>query len=490
MASFLTKATERIAYWRDNPVEFVREQFNVEPDEWQADFLNGYNQNIRTAAKACKGPGKTAVLSWCAWHFLLTRAHCKIAATSITGDNLRDGLWAEMAIWQQKSPLLKAAFEWTKTRVYARDHPETWWMSARQWSKSADAQGQADTLAGLHAQNIMFILDEAGGIPDAVMAAAEAVLANEDSDAKILMCGNPTHLTGPLYRACTKERSYWNVIEITGDPDDPKRSNRISAEWARKQIAAYGRENPWVLVNVFGQFPPSSLNALVGPDDMRKAMARVIPKDAYASAPKVLGVDVARHGDDRSVIAPRQGLACFKPKVLRVPNTQDLAAIVAQVMRDWQPDAVNIDATGGWGWGVIDALAQWGYTVTPVEFSGKASSTQYYNKRAEMAFEFAKYIKGGGCLPHLDELTEEATAISYTFQRDMMIIAPKDEIKVELGRSPDLWDAYALTFAYPVAKKDVLEPFRDASRSAEYNPIERHYAAQDDNRVEDYHPFG
>ncbi len=484
------KAKNRLERWRHDPVTFVRDNFQVERDEWQIDFLNAYNTNQRTAAKACKGPGKTAVLAWCCWHFLLTRPQCKIAATSITGDNLRDGLWAEMAIWQQKSPVLTEQFEWTKTRIYSKDFPETWWMSARQWSKSADSQSQADTLAGLHAENIMFVLDEAGGIPAAVMAAAEAVLANEGSDAKILMCGNPTHLTGPLYSACTKERSYWKLIEITGDPDDPKRSKRISVDWARKQIATYGRDNPWVLVNVFGQFPPSSLNALLGPEDMKKAMARVLRPEAYNHMPKTLGVDVARHGDDRSVIFPRQGLVMFKPKVVRIPNTQELAGLVAQCIRKFQPDAVFVDATGGWGWGVIDALNAWGYAVTPVEFSGKASNRQYFNKRAEMAFEFANWVKGGGCLPDLPELTEEATAITYAFSKDQLQIAPKDEIKEELGRSPDLFDGGMLNFAYPVAKKDPLEAFRDKRQGAEYDPIRRHYEPLEENRVDDYNPLG
>ena len=71
--------------------------------------------------KACKGPGKTAVEAWLAWNFLVTRDDPKIAATSITADNLADNLWAEMAKWQQRSPyLLTAHFEWTKTRIFCQ----------------------------------------------------------------------------------------------------------------------------------------------------------------------------------------------------------------------------------------------------------------------------------------------------------------------------------------------------------------------------------
>ncbi len=276
-------ASDKIRHWRENPVAFVRECFGVEPDEWQCDVLMAFPHNQRLAMKASKGVGKSALLAWLIWNFLITRPMPKIAATSITADNLADTLWSELALWQNKSPLLKAAFTWTKTRIFSNDHPETWWISARPWPKTADASAQANTLAGLHADYIMFVLDESGGIPEAVMAAAEAALSS-CVEGHIVQAGNPTHLHGPLYAACTKERSMWHVTEITSDPDDPKRSKRVSAEWAREQIEKYGRDNPYVLVNVFGQFPPSSLNALIGPDEVMAAMKRDYRPQDFSNA--------------------------------------------------------------------------------------------------------------------------------------------------------------------------------------------------------------
>ena len=173
----LNKAAAKFRQWREDPRVFVREVFGVTPDPWQDEVLAAFPHQQRIALKACKGPGKTAVEAWLAWNFLLTRPHPKIAATSITSENLADNLWAEMAKWQQKSDLLKATFQWTKTRIFAKDHPETWWMSARTWPKTADKEQQANTLASLHADYILFILDESGGMPEAVMASAEAALS-------------------------------------------------------------------------------------------------------------------------------------------------------------------------------------------------------------------------------------------------------------------------------------------------------------------------
>lgn len=487
-------AANKLAQWSADPVHFVREAFQAEPDDWQRDFLLGYHNGKRTAAKACKGPGKTAVLAWCGWHYLVTRRHPKIVATSITWDNLRDNLWAEMAKWQQKSEFLQEAFTWRAERIVCNDHPETWFMSARAWPKDADATQQANALAGIHADNVMFILDEVGGIPDAVMATAEAALANAGSEAnpqaeaKLLIAGNPTHLSGPLYRACTAEASLWRVIEITGDPDDPKRSKRISIDWAREQIAKYGRDNPWVLVNVFGKFPPASINALLGPEEVQAAMTRILRPEVWNRAVKVLGVDVALQGDDRTVIAPRQGLVCFKPKIMRSPDPKEIAGTIAVAIKKFEPDGVFIDNSGGWGSGVISWLREWGYSVTDVQFGGKPLSNVYYNKRTEMHYELALYVKNGACLPNIPELKEELCAQTYTHKGDRLLMTQKEQIKELLGRSPDIADAFALTFAFPVGKKDPLDALRVPQTSGDYDPIKKAFD-EPQQKNDDYNPL-
>jgi hypothetical protein len=454
MTAAIAAARHRIAAWRADPVLFVREAFAVEPDAWQAVVLRAFNTNARQAMKACKGPGKSAVLAWLAWLYLATRPHPKVVCTSITGDNLADGLWTEMAKWQNKSPFLLAAFQWSKTRIVARDHPETWWASARTWAKGADATQQADALAGIHSDYVLFIIDEAGGVPDAVAAAAEAGLANvidpTKQEAHLLIAGNPTMLEGPLHRACTSERHLWHVTEITSDPDDPNRTPRVSVQWAREQIEKFGKDNPWVLVNVFGRFPPSSLNALLGPDEVSAAMRRCLPEEAYDWAAKVLGVDVARFGDDRTVLAPRQGLVAFQMAEMRGARSTEVAARAAKAEDEWGADAVMVDGTGGYGAGVIDNLVAGGRSPIEVQFGGKADDSRFANKRTEMWWDMAEWVKRGGCLPNDPELVRELTAPTYTFVGGKLALEPKDQIKARLGFSPDKADALACTFAVAV----------------------------------------
>jgi hypothetical protein len=452
------RAHENIKRWRARPVDFVREQFKAEPDPWQAKALRKFPDNEQLAMKACKGPGKTCALSWMIWNFLATRPHPKVAATSISGDNLSDCLWTELAMWQQKSPFLSEAFHWMKTRIEAVDHPETWWASARTWSRSADKEQQADTMAGLHGDYILFVLDEVGSIPDGVMVTAEAGLAT-GIETKIVMAGNPTQVSGPLYRACTDEADRWVVIEITGDPDDPDRSPRIKKDWARNQIRKYGADDPWVLVNVFGKFPPSGINALLGPEEVSAAIGRHLREDQYSFAARIISIDAARFGDDRTVINKRQGLACHPPVIMRGATTDEIAARAAHEANEFPPDAIMVDGTGGWGAGVIDALRLAGFKVIEVNASGRPVDERYFNKRAECWFKMADWVKKGGALPQgCDEYRRELVAPTYTFVNNRFRLEAKEQIKDRLGESPDVADALSLSFA-----QDVMPKFEAAS---------------------------
>jgi hypothetical protein len=472
-------AVESMRRWRASPNLFVRQVLHAEPDLWQDQVLEAASrcaaEAVRIALKASKGPGKSTVLSWLMWWFGTTRSHPKIVATSITGDNLKDGLWTELSKWQQRSELLKALFTWGAQRIFANDHPDTWWMSARTWPKSGDSAQQADTLAGVHADNVMFVLDESGGIPDAVMAAAEAGLANADPvqgrEAILIQAGNPTHLTGPLWRACTAERALWKVFEITGDPDDPNRAPRVSVQWAREQIQKYGRDNAWVLVNVFGRFPPSSANTLLGPDDVSGAMKRRYPPAVWKREVKVLGVDVARFGDDRTVILLRQGPVAFAPRIRRNLDTMAVAGEVSQVFDQQQPDALFIDQAT-FGAGVLDRLLQLGYPAIGVDFGAADYEAKFRNRRAGMWWRMADWVKHRGALPNMPELQAELTTPTYKFdENNKLQLEKKAEVKKRTGVSPDIADALGLTFAQPVAPRDLREQLQSKTgKAADYDP--------------------
>lgn len=485
MSQRAADAARRLRTWREKPLQFVYDEFKVEPDPWQRELLTTYGEPTakkRIAMQSCAGPGKTAGLAWCGLHFLACQGdkgeHPKGAAVSITAQNLHDNLWAELAKWRERSEFLKRAFEWTSNRIFARDHPETWFISARSFSKSANSEEQGRTLSGLHSKYVLYLIDESGDIMPAVLRAAEQGLSSADW-ARICQAGNATSHAGMLYFAASIQTHLWHIIQITGDPDDVNRSPRIDIEWAREQIATYGRDNPWVMAYILGKFPPGGINTLIGPDECNAAMRRHLREPDYEWAARILGVDIALFGDDRTVIFPRQGRAAFRPVIMRNAKPTEIAARIAKACQSWQPDAIFMDNTAGWAAGTLDLVQQAGYPAIAVDFGGDATDSRYYNKRAEIIFSACDWIKNGGALPMLPDLTRELCAHTYTLKSGKFMVEPKDQVKAKLqGQSPDLTDGLALTFAMPVAPRSpaLIDPrtglpLQNQNRTGDYDPF-------------------
>lgn len=463
-------AAQKIASYRELPhgaCRFVADQFNASPDFWQEEALIAFADpsKQRISLQAAAGVGKSAVMAWCAWYFLATQcldigAHPNGLVTGITDANLRDNFWKEMAVWQARSPYLSAAFKWTASRIFAKDHPETWFLARRNWPKSGSADEQGATLSGLHARAVASFIDESGAIPHTVLRAAEQALADKPWFGKIMQAGNPISLDGMLYFAATKVRSQWTIIIVTNDPDDPRCSSRGDKDWARQQIDFYTRDNPWVQSYILGKFPPASLNTLVGIEDVLAAQQRKYAKVKYAHMQRRIGIDVARFGDDRSVIWARQGLnarvAKNNPIVLREADTMKIAARAARAIDAFKPEMTWVDDTGHWGHGVIDGLRAGRYAATGVNFAAQAINARYNNRRTEMWITMAQAIKNGLWLPANPDLVDELITPTYTFFNGALALEAKDQIKKRLGRSPDLADALALTFAVPDMPGDLV----------------------------------
>lgn len=478
----LGSAETNIKEWRENPCKYVHDEFGATPDKWQEDVLDSFASDDplkrRISMSACAGPGKSTALAWCGLNFLSCYGHKgehpKGAALSCTADNLKDNLWPELAKWMGRSEYLTTAFKWTKTRIYSIDHDATWFLSARSFPKTSDVEELGRTLSGMHSKYVLYLIDESGDIHPAVLKSAEQGLSN-CIFGKIIQAGNPTSHEGMLYLASTAQAHKWFTVNITGDPDDPKRSPRIDIDWAREQIELYGRDDPWVMAYILGQFPPSSINSLLGPEEVDAAMARHLDITDYQHSQKRLGVDVARYGDDDNVLFPRQGLVAFKPAIMKNADGPAIAARIMLAKSRWGTEVTFLDDTGGYGATVIDSLHQAGESPIPVCFSGKADDPRYFNKRSEMYFRMAKWVKKGGALPKDPQLKRELTTPTYTFQNGKFLLEPKKMIKKRLKFSPDRADGLCLTFAIVDLPSDRVDHriLRDSKTKllADYDPF-------------------
>ena len=200
-------------------------------------------------------------------------------------------------------------------------------------------------------------------------------------------------------------------------------------------------------------FSAAQDNGLIPIDDIRAAANKFYRESEYMGAPLIYGIDVARFGSDASVIFKRRGLVAFEPIVIRKFDNMALADRIAVEMAKEKPEAVFIDS--GAGQGVIDRLRQMRFDVVEVPFGAQAiDKEQFANRRMEMWWHMAQWIKQGGAIPPDPVLQGDLGAPTYGYTpKGPKILEAKDKLKERIGRSPDLADALALTFAAPVAPK-------------------------------------
>jgi hypothetical protein len=442
--------------WRLDPVLWVRQVLKAEPDAWQGDALSAVATEPKVGLSACAGPGKSALLAWVGLWWEHTHYDAQAICTSVTRENLRDGLWKEIATWYGKALLLQDAFELQGQRLVHRERPETWWLAARGWAKDADVHAQASALGGFHTKHALFLMDEIGTLPDAVLVTAERIFTGGMDTARLVCAWNPETTTGAAYRISTKDRRRWHIVNITADPDDPKRTPRVSRDWAQQQIDDWGRDSDFVRVNVLGLFPQRGSDNLLGPDDIVRAQGRDVPFHALNNEASIWGLDPARSPNgDRSVLRERCGPVAFRPYVWRGLDGPTLAQRASFVLNESKrkPDYIFVDV-GGVGASAYDhlCLLGWKSITVPVDFAGAPEDERFHDKNAEMHYRLAQWVAKYGCLPlECGALASELTTRTFAFKargkRTAYAVESKDDLKERGLPSPDEADALALTFA-------------------------------------------
>lgn len=447
------------------------------PDKWQLQVLRDVrdglltlNEAIQIAVASGHGVGKSALVAWLIYWAMSTMPDTKGVVTANTESQLKTKTWAELSKWHRLA-ICKHWFEHTATALISTvpGHDKTWRVDMVAWSEK-----NSEAFAGLHnkGRRVLLVFDEASAIPDTIWEVAEGALTDEDTEILWFAFGNPTRARGRFRECFGKFAHRWKTYHV---------DSRTAAMTNKKQldawIADYGIDSDFTKVRVLGQFPSADINALLTRAEVDAAMNRVYKPGQFEFGAKVLGVDVARQGDDDSVVAKRWGNVMFPLKVMHIPNSVLVAQNVAQIMDDFKEDGCFVDSTGGYGAGVVDALrTTMGRSCTEVYFNGTASNRQYHDKRSEMAFELSKAIKANLSLPKDELLAEELCALTYTFVGDKFRLCAKDDVKVEIGRSPDRADAAGLTYAFPVSPSAGPVPVVGTrtinKNSGEYNEFE------------------
>lgn len=450
----------RTRAYRKDPVGFVRQMFRAEPTEQQQAGMRSVASNNRTSIISGHGTGKTTEAAWLLWWFMSCFKDARVPCTAPTGHQLEDVLWAEVVLWHGKMhPWFADQWKITSDKIAHKLRPETWYAVARTARKE-----KPDALQGFHADNLLYIVDEASGVPAEIFLPVEGALTGINN--RILIQGNPTQTSGYLFESHNRNKALWSRLIFNGEE-----SPLVSKEYCDNMASQYGKDSDIYRVRVLGQFPNSSFMQLISGALVEAARGKGLAPDQYIHAAKLIGVDVARHGDDQSAILRRQGLACTGLRKFRGIDTHVLAGLVAQEIEDYKPDATFVDATG-MGWGVVDRLRALGHKIIAVQ-TGENSirSSEYFNLRMEMWAKMRDWLKEGGAIPDDYDLCSELTGPEYTFDaRNRMVLEKKSDMKKRGLSSPDCADALALTFAAPVA----TQKQREGSwipRPRQYDPL-------------------
>ena len=440
--------------YRNEPVKFVRQILKAEPDEWQAEALNALANSSRVAIRSGHGVGKTALESWAVLWFLFTRPFSKIPCSAPTIRQLYDILWSELSKWLKRSPILENLFEWQKTKLSLRSRQADWFAIAR-------TAARPENMAGFHAEHLLFVLDEASGIDDAIFEAIEGALTGGDN--KLLICGNPTKNSGFFKRAFYEDRELYHTLKVSSAD-----SGRVSDEFCQRLMKQYGADSDVVRVRVLGEFPKTEADGLIALELVEAAMTR----DPVELGDLVIGVDPARFGDDETVIQPRIGNTALKFENYRKADTMTTVAHVLQKVRELMTKyklgtaIINVDE-GGLGAGVVDRLREvmreqnLRVTINGCNNGGKARDQNYANFVTECYFTLRDRLTAGEIiLPRDDELAAQLTTRKYLLtSSDKFILEDKKTYKKRIGRSPDRADALALAFA-PTKKAVNFPHFR------------------------------
>jgi hypothetical protein len=415
------------------------------PDKWHREIfaeIKAYLEGdstlpLQIAVASGHGAAKTTFFAWMNLWFMSCRAHPQVVCTANTESQLTTKSWREVAKWH-KMALNRDWFEWTATTFYMKGHQETWKANAIPWSEN-----NTEAFAGTHEDNVLVQFDEASKISDKIWEVTDGVLTTKKNI--WIVYGNGTRNVGRFYDCFNKNKKYWKTWQI-----DSRTCQAANKEYLDRLIEQYGgEESDQALVRVRGMFPRTATRQLISTESIEKCMD--FEAEGFEFQPKVMGVDIARFGENSSTICVRQGRKVFDIEVLPKQDLMMTAHHVAEAIKRERPMQVFVDGSGI-GAGVVDRLRQLNFPVVDVNGGNSSLNPRFLNKRVEMWWTMKEAIENVVELPKNSRLKEELSCIEYDYtDKGRIRLDRKTDIMDKYGFSPDLADALAYTYAYPVA---------------------------------------
>ena len=491
-----------IARWYADPVRFAWEACGIKLWKAQRQICAAVVEKwpCRVAVRSGHKVGKSATLAVLALWWWMTRKNSRVVMTAPTARQIRSTLWREVRNLWKKAAHRLAILGGLGGRLY--DMPEHGLKtidSADQSEIVGFSSKQPENVAGTSGENILYLIDEASGVPRPVF---EAIDGNRAGGAGVLLFSNPTKTSGEFFDAFNSKAHLYKCIHINSESTPNVIAGRrvipglTTRQWVLEKREEYGPDHgndPRYRVRVLGEFPFGGTNKVIpaveldtakqrwfdfagmvldkidiardperrmqlfrDPEAIAMVRARWTAKDA-TFGPLVIGVDPSWGLGDLSVIYARRGLRMFAPVSFAGDGDNAgiaVANLVLQTAREHrignEKAYVLIDSIGV-GASATDQLKLFPEEIhlVPVN-SGKSpvgvgAETEYKNLRAQIAFAARRWLRKGGTFePHAlteGDLREPEYSIAATGE---VIVEAKAKIKERLDRSPDHGDAFGL----------------------------------------------
>ena len=466
------------------------------PDVWACEFLDDLGVEIKArkfdgheavdpiqmATASGHGIGKSVLVAWLIKFIMDTRPFSKGTVTANTAEQLKTKTWAELGKWHKMS-LTEHWFTYNTGRgamnLTHKEHKEEWRCDAQTCREE-----NSEAFAGQHAASAtsFYIFDEASAVPDKIFEVREG--GTTDGEPMVFDFGNPTRNSGRFFEHCAgRFRHRYKVRCIDSRDVSITNKSRIN-QW----LEDYGEDSDFFKVRVRGMFPSAGSLQFISSASVEEAQARETYEDK--SAPLLIGVDVARFGDNESVIFPRMGYDARSWKVQRFQglDTVQLTGKIIEMIRDFKSRGVECSGLfvdgGGVGGGVIDQLRSLGYDPLEIQFGGAAINNKTYRYRSDEMWGNMRDAMPRLCLPANNEpngvdLRSDLTQreFGYTLTGNKIHLETKKDMVARGVTSPDLGDALARTFAQEVAPLIRPDGIGPAIKSTvhDYDPLDNKF---------------
>ena len=425
---------------REDPVWFVGNVIGNTLWSKQKDIIESVRDNKMTTVKSCNGAGKSFIAANTVAWFLSNFAQSKVITTAPTTRQVEEILWQEIAHVHAKSKFPLGG-RLLKTK----------WDMGPNWFAIGQSTNEPDKFQGHHAPHILGVIDEACGVESQIYEGMISILTNEN--AHLLLIGNPTEPDGEFYKSFMSP--LYNKIHISAF-DTPNFTKELgytvpglsTPEWVEERKREWGEDSPAYISRVLGEFPDVSSSAMIPLSWIMKATLLELKRQ---DKPRTIGVDVARFGDDATVIAKRTGNALDGYRMINKMDTVEVADEVERDFKDFPGcELIAVDAVGI-GSGVADTLRHRGYPAIDIESGERAyQATKFNNKRTEMWFRTREFLRTKSIsLPNDDPLIGELSSPRYSFDAaGRYVLETKQEMKKRGLKSPNRADAIVYAFAY------------------------------------------